>query len=74
MPFVEDARIQMFYNRVKRGTMPSVKFVAPNIERDAEYWNNKAQDHLQQKLQKNQFNQNIAKNLILFLGDGMSRV
>lgn len=37
---------------------------------DAEFWNSMAQENLKRVLQK-QWNTNIAKNVILFLGDGM---
>lgn len=37
---------------------------------DAEFWNSMAQENLRRVLQK-QWNTNIAKNVILFLGDGM---
>lgn len=59
-------------NRWKRGVMPTVKFNAPDIERDGDFWNNAAQDILKKQLQKNTLNKNVAKNIILFLGDGMS--
>lgn len=52
--------------------MPTVKFNAPDIERDGDFWNNAAQDILKKQLQKNTLNKNVAKNIILFLGDGMS--
>ncbi|XP_023294232.2 membrane-bound alkaline phosphatase [Lucilia cuprina] len=42
-------------------------------EQTTEYWMNKAQNILAHKLQKlNNLNTNKAKNIILFLGDGMS--
>ncbi|XP_062609401.1 alkaline phosphatase, tissue-nonspecific isozyme-like [Saccostrea cucullata] len=39
-------------------------------KQDAEFWNSMAQEDLQKLLQK-QWNTNIAKNIILFVGDGM---
>lgn len=42
-------------------------------ELDSAYWNSQAQDYLKAKLQQEaQPNRNKAKNVILFLGDGMS--
>lgn len=58
--------------RGKRSTMPNVKFNAPSIERDGDYWNNVAQDTLRHQLHKDTLNRNVAKNIIMFLGDGMS--
>ena len=37
---------------------------------DAEFWNSMAQENLKKLLQK-QWNTNVAKNVILFVGDGM---
>lgn len=59
-------------HRSRRAVMPKVKFIAPVIERDGDYWNNNAQDILRRQLQKNTLNKNVAKNIIMFLGDGMS--
>lgn len=59
-------------HRMKRAPMPKVDFNAPAIERDADYWNSIAQDTLRHQLYKDTLNRNIAKNIILFLGDGMS--
>lgn len=72
LPFLEDARIQMFYSRNKRATMPTIRFAAPEIERDAAHWHNLAQNQLEKQLEKNELNRKIAKNVIFFLGDGMS--
>lgn len=58
--------------RVKRATMPPIQFVAPDLERDGDYWMNVGQETLQMQLQKNQLNRNVARNVIMFLGDGMS--
>lgn len=52
--------------------MTPIKFMAPDLERDGDYWSNVAQDKLRIQLQKNMLNRNIARNIILFLGDGMS--
>lgn len=60
------------HRRWKRGVMPTVKFNAPDIERDIDFWNNAAQDTLKKQMQKNTLNKNVARNIILFLGDGMS--
>lgn len=59
-------------HRDRRAAMPKVAFIAPDLERDGEYWQNRAQDVLRRQLQKNTLNKNVAKNIILFLGDGMS--
>lgn len=39
-------------------------------EKDPEYWRRQAQETLQNALRLQRLNQNVAKNLILFLGDG----
>lgn len=73
MQFHQEALQQQRHgHRWKRGVMPTVKFNAPDIERDGDFWNNAAQDILKKQLQKNTLNKNVAKNIILFLGDGMS--
>lgn len=59
-------------NRAKRASMPMLKFDADNIEQDGDYWNNVAQNILRNQLNKNRLNKNKAKNIIMFLGDGMS--
>lgn len=59
-------------SRTKRGTMPSISFVPPPLEKDGDYWQNVGQDILRQQLHKNTLNRKVAKNIILFLGDGMS--
>lgn len=58
--------------RMKRGYMPEIQFDAPAIEKDGDYWGNVAQDILKIQLQKNVLNKNVARNIIMFLGDGMS--
>ncbi|NXK80239.1 PPBT protein, partial [Amazona guildingii] len=45
--------------------------LVPEIEKDPEYWREQAQETLQHALRLQRLNQNVAKNLILFLGDGM---
>ncbi|NWT05319.1 PPBT protein, partial [Mionectes macconnelli] len=40
-------------------------------EKDPEYWRRQAQETLRNALRLQRLNQNVAKNLILFLGDGM---
>lgn len=59
-------------NRRFKRDMPPVYFQSPDDERNTKYWNNVAQDILKTQLNKNRLNTNIAKNIILFLGDGMS--
>ncbi|XP_055638981.1 alkaline phosphatase-like [Toxorhynchites rutilus septentrionalis] len=60
--------------RQRRGTarMPTLRFNPAEAERDQGYWNNVAQDTLGRQLDKNQLNTNVAKNIIMFLGDGLS--
>lgn len=58
--------------RPKRGAMPTISFTAPDLEKDGDYWENVGQNTLRVQLQKNQLNKKVAKNIILFLGDGMS--
>nr|XP_022338383.1 alkaline phosphatase, tissue-nonspecific isozyme-like [Crassostrea virginica] len=41
-----------------------------STQQDAEFWNSMAQENLKRLLQK-QWNTNVAKNVILFVGDGM---
>ncbi|XP_023697406.1 alkaline phosphatase-like [Paramormyrops kingsleyae] len=43
----------------------------PEHERNPSYWNAEAQRRLQHALTTEELNRNVAKNLILFLGDGM---
>lgn len=62
---------EMDTNRVKRD-MPFLQFEPKQIEKDYTYWNDFAQNILKTQLKKNIPNTKIAKNLILFLGDGMS--
>lgn len=69
---ISEAAKRQMEHRSRRAVMPKVKFIAPIIERDGDYWNNNAQDILRRQLQKNMLNKNVAKNIILFLGDGMS--
>ncbi|NWH97971.1 PPBT protein, partial [Tichodroma muraria] len=45
--------------------------LVPEREKDPEYWRRQAQQTLQNALRLQRLNQNVAKNLILFLGDGM---
>ncbi|RMB89708.1 hypothetical protein DUI87_33905 [Hirundo rustica rustica] len=44
--------------------------LVPEREKDPEYWRRQAQETLQNALRLQRLNQNVAKNLILFLGDG----
>ncbi|XP_029947111.1 alkaline phosphatase, tissue-nonspecific isozyme [Salarias fasciatus] len=43
----------------------------PEREKDPQFWNTLAQQTLKEALMQQKLNQNVAKNLILFLGDGM---
>uniref|UniRef100_A0A8C3C744 Alkaline phosphatase n=1 Tax=Cairina moschata TaxID=8855 RepID=A0A8C3C744_CAIMO len=45
--------------------------LVPENEKDPEYWRQQAQETLRDALRLQRLNQNVAKNLILFLGDGM---
>ncbi|NXJ82250.1 PPBT protein, partial [Trogon melanurus] len=45
--------------------------LVPEKEKDPEYWRGQAQETLREALRLQRLNQNVAKNLILFLGDGM---
>uniref|UniRef100_A0A182QLC7 Alkaline phosphatase n=1 Tax=Anopheles farauti TaxID=69004 RepID=A0A182QLC7_9DIPT len=61
--------------RSKRSStsMPKLRFEpATPAEQHAEYWNNLAQDTLDRQLHKNKLNRKVAKNVIMFLGDGLS--
>lgn len=58
--------------RQRRAVMPPITFTAPSLEKDGDYWGNLGQDILKVQLQKNVLNKNVAKNIIMFLGDGMS--
>ncbi|XP_017688857.1 PREDICTED: alkaline phosphatase, tissue-nonspecific isozyme [Lepidothrix coronata] len=44
--------------------------LVPEREKDPEYWRRQAQETLRNALRLQRLNQNVAKNLILFLGDG----
>lgn len=44
----------------------------PKVEKQAEYWHSVGQMELLKNLQRKELNLNKAKNVILFLGDGMS--
>lgn len=61
--------------RSKRAStsMPKLRFEPPSdAEHHAQYWNNLAQDTLERQLHKNRLNRKVAKNVIMFLGDGLS--
>jgi hypothetical protein len=52
----------------------SSEFIPKNqAELDTDYWRSKAKKFVEQQQAKEE-NQNVAKNLILFIGDGMSMV
>lgn len=46
--------------------------VGPSEESSKNFWYETSQSILQRQLKLNQLNRNIAKNMILFIGDGMS--
>lgn len=54
------------------GKMPKLRFQPADIERHQDYWNNVAQSTLARQLDKNQLNTKVARNIIMFLGDGLS--
>lgn len=59
--------------RLQKRAMPKLTFRSPNPdEEESEYWRDNAQDILRNQLHKTELNMNVAKNVILFLGDGMS--
>lgn len=66
----EHPQIGMTKNRVKR-ELPSLQFQPPTIEKDPDFWNNKAENILKKQLNKNRLNKKMAKNVIYFLGDGL---
>ncbi|XP_017466943.1 PREDICTED: alkaline phosphatase-like [Rhagoletis zephyria] len=52
--------------------MPITNEIVPTEELDPNFWRNAANEELQKRVQNNQPNTNKAKNVIFFLGDGMS--
>ncbi|XP_052892032.1 alkaline phosphatase-like [Anopheles moucheti] len=44
----------------------------PTREKDREYWQASGQDRLRRQLEHSERNLNVAKNVIIFLGDGLS--
>ncbi|XP_036338961.1 alkaline phosphatase-like [Rhagoletis pomonella] len=58
---------------LQKRSMPFIKFDAPRTEEYSYYWNSIGQYILEKQIaEKSQLNMNLAKNIILFLGDGMS--
>ncbi|KAG8142233.1 hypothetical protein E2320_006175 [Naja naja] len=49
----------------------SLTFVVPEKEKDPQFWRLQAQETLKRALTLQKLNTNVAKNVILFLGDGM---
>ncbi|KAL0605190.1 Alkaline phosphatase, tissue-nonspecific isozyme [Plecturocebus cupreus] len=45
--------------------------LVPEKEKDPKYWRNQAQETLKYALELQKLNTNVAKNIIMFLGDGM---
>ncbi|TDG44124.1 hypothetical protein AWZ03_009455 [Drosophila navojoa] len=59
--------------RFKRGYMPEMAFASQRVEQYADYWRSIAHQTLEQQLEsKMRPNTQLAKNVMLFLGDGMS--
>lgn len=46
--------------------------VGPSEESSKDFWYENSQEILQRQLKLDQLNKNIAKNMIFFIGDGMS--
>lgn len=44
----------------------------PQHEKSREYWQGTGQEILQKQLGKTKLNENVAKNILIFIGDGMS--
>ncbi|XP_017856564.1 PREDICTED: alkaline phosphatase [Drosophila arizonae] len=60
-------------SRFKRGYMPEMTFASQRVEQYADYWRSIAHQTLEQQLEsKMRPNTQLAKNVMLFLGDGMS--
>jgi alkaline phosphatase len=59
-------------NTREKRAMLQLKFEAAEHEQKPAYWRNVAQNILQDQLKKNDLNKNRAKNIIFFMGDGMS--
>lgn len=57
--------------RIPRVKRADEKFHIDGYESTSQYWRNEAQKRLRRQLEKKP-NENIAKNVIMFLGDGMS--
>lgn len=57
--------------RISVETLGVNKFT-PEEEKKQEFWRSLAHEELLQNVQKQQLNTNKAKNIIMFLGDGMS--
>ncbi|XP_061457182.1 alkaline phosphatase, tissue-nonspecific isozyme [Rhineura floridana] len=49
----------------------SLSSLVPEREKDPQFWRQQAQDTLKRALSLQELNTNVAKNVILFLGDGM---
>lgn len=72
-PLFEGASIHQGARRFKRGYMPEMTFASQGVEQYADYWRSLASQTLEQQLEsKMRLNTQLAKNTILFLGDGMS--
>lgn len=67
--FVLDDKI--FHNPLVVNSFDTNK-LPPEEEKNPEFWRSQARDQLIVNLGKQQLNLNKAKNLIIFLGDGMS--
>ncbi|XP_054729005.1 alkaline phosphatase [Anastrepha obliqua] len=59
---------------MQKRSMPIINFDAPITEEEySHYWNSIAQNILEKQIaEKSKLNMNLAKNIIFFLGDGMS--
>lgn len=61
-------------HNIGKRAMPLITFDAPKTEEEySHYWNTVGQNILEKQIaEKSKLNTNLAKNIILFLGDGMS--
>lgn len=61
-------------HNISKRSMPMINFGAPKTEEEySHYWNTVGQNILEKQIaEKSQLNTNLARNIIFFLGDGMS--
>lgn len=77
-PISDDHRMHPSFNfkrdRLYKRAMPTLRFGSSKPEEEfPDYWNEVGQNILDKQLEsKTRLNTNLAKNIIMFLGDGMS--